>query len=107
MTFMPETETTEIETVTATFDEVRANVAHYYEVKETKRLVVIRDEEVVSVLGRWLPGESRRTMSKYPLHWFELLNEMFPEPWEPDDPCQGQRALEETRGYRPFAISTR
>jgi hypothetical protein len=55
------------------------------------------------VLGPWLPGETRRSMTgKYPLFWFELLNEMFPEPWDPDDPCLGQRALEEVRGYRPF-----
>jgi hypothetical protein len=98
---------TEVETVTATFDEVKANVDHYYRLKETKRLVVTRDGEMISVVGPWLPGEGRRRMSKYPLHWFELLNEMFPEPWDPDDPCPGQRALEETRGRRPRAISIR
>lgn len=100
---MTEIETNEIETVTATFDEVKENVAHYYRLKEIKRLVVMRDEEVISVLGPWLPGERRRKMSKYPMPWFELLNEMFPEPWDPEDPCQGQRALEEVRGYRPLA----
>jgi hypothetical protein len=94
---------TEIETVTATFDEVKANVAHYYKLKETKRLVVTRGEEVVSVVGRWLPGERRRTMSRYPMPWFELLNEMFPEPWDPDEPDSILRALEEDRGYRPSA----
>ena len=94
---------TEIETVTVSFDEMKANVERYYHLKETKRLVVMRDEEVISVLGPWLPGERRRTMTKYPLHWFELLNEMFPEPWDPEDPSSGQRALEEVRGYRPFA----
>jgi hypothetical protein len=94
---------TEIETVTASFDEVKANVGYYYRLKETKRLVVMRDEEEIAVLGPWLPGERRRTMTKYPLHWFELLNEMFPEPWDPDDPASGQRALEEVRGYRPLA----
>jgi hypothetical protein len=100
---MTEIETNEIETVTATFDEVKENVAHYYRLKETKRVVVMRDEVVISVLGPWLPGERRRTMTKYPVHWFELLNEMFPEPWDPEDPSSGQRALEEVRGYRPFA----
>jgi hypothetical protein len=95
--------TTEIETVTAMYEDVRENVAHYYRLKETKRLVVMRDDVEVAVLGPWLPGEHRRTMTKYPLHWFELLNEMFPEPWDPDDPAPSQRALEEVRGYRPFA----
>jgi hypothetical protein len=95
--------TTEIETVTVTFDELKSNVDHYYRLKATKRLVVMRDEVEVAVLGPWLPGETRRTMSKYPLEWFALLNEMFPEPWDPDDPHSGQRALEEVRGYRPFA----
>jgi hypothetical protein len=95
--------TTEIETVTVTFEELKANVDHYYRLKATKRLVVMRDGEMVSVLGPWLPGETRRTMRRYPLPWFELLYEMFPEPWDPDDPHSGQRALEEVRGYRPFA----
>ncbi len=93
----------EIETVTVTFEEMKANVDRYYDLKKTKRLVVTRGEEQIAVLGPLLPGESRRTMSEYPLHWFELLNEMFPEPWDPEDPCPGQRALEEVRGYRPFA----
>jgi len=93
---------TEIETVTVTFEELKANVDHYYRLKESKRLVVMRDEEKIAVLGPWLPGERRRTMTKYPLHWFELLNEMFPEPWDPEDPEPELRALEEVRGYRPF-----
>ena len=95
--------TAEIETVTASFDEVKANVDYYYRLKETKRLVVVRDEGEIAVLGPWLPGERRRTMAKYPLHWFELLNEMFPEPWDPDEPDSILRALEEDRGYRPPA----
>lgn len=94
----------EIETVTVTFEEMKANLDHYYELKQTKRLVVMRGEQLIAVLGPWLPGESRRTMTRYPLLWFELLNEMFPEPWDPEDPSPGQRALEEVRGYRPFAI---
>lgn len=93
---------TEIETVTVDFEEFRANVYNYYRLKQTKRLVIVRDGEEIAVLGPWLPGERRRTMSKYPLLWFELLNEMFPEPWDPEDPHPGQRALEEIRGYRPF-----
>jgi hypothetical protein len=94
---------TEIETVTVTFEELKANLDHYYEMKETKRLVVVRDGDEIAVFGPWLPGEQRRSMSKYPLHWFELLYEMFPEPWDPKDPNPGQRALEKVRGYRPFA----
>jgi hypothetical protein len=94
---------TEIETVTVTFEEMKANLERYYRLKETKRLVVTRDGEQIGIFGPWLPGERRRTMSKYPLEWFELLYEMFPEPWDPDDPNSGQRALEEVRGYRPFA----
>jgi hypothetical protein len=90
---------TEIETVTVTFEELKANVDHYYRLKETKRLLVIRDGKEVAAVGSWLP-EERRFWS---LHWFELLYEMFPEPWDPDDPESGQRALEEVRGYRPFA----
>jgi hypothetical protein len=91
--------TTEIETVTVTFEELKANLEHYYRLKEAKRLVVTRDGEELTVVGRWLPGEQQRR----PLHWFELLYEMFPEPWDPDDPRPGERALEETRGYRPLA----
>jgi hypothetical protein len=94
---------TEIETVTVTFEELKANVDRYYRLKETKRLVVTRDGEEIAVLGPWLPGERRRTMSKYPIHWFELLHEMFPEPWDPKDPEPSLRSLEEVRGYRPFA----
>lgn len=94
---------TEIETVTASFDEVKANVERYYWVKEAKRLVVTRDGREIAILGRWLPGERRFGF----LHWFELLNEMFPEPWDPDDPESGPRAVEESRGYRPRAISIR
>jgi hypothetical protein len=89
---------TEIETVTVEFEELKANVAHYHRLKETKRLVVMRSGEKVAVFGPWLPDERRTWL----LHWFELLNEMFPEPWDPDDPNSGQRALEEVRGYRPF-----
>jgi hypothetical protein len=93
--------TAEIETVTASFDEVKANVEHYYWLKETRRLVVVRDGMEIAILGRWLPGERRLGL----LHWFELLYEMFPEPWDPDDPEKGPRSVEESRGYRPRAIS--
>lgn len=93
---------TEIETVTVPYEELKANVGHYHRLKETKRLVVVRDGEEISVLGPWLPGERRKSMSKYPLLWCELLNEMFPEYWDPEDPAPLSRALEEVRGRRPF-----
>lgn len=96
---------TEIETVTVAFEEVKANVDHYYRLKETKRIVIVRGGEEISVVGPWLPGERRRSMSsRYPLFWSQLLNEMFPEPWDLEDPCPGTRALEEDRGHRPRVI---
>lgn len=96
---------TEIETVTVSYEELKANVDFYYRLKETKRIVVVRDEEEISVLGPWLPGERRRSMSsRYPLFWSQLLNEMFPEPWDPEEPDSLLRALEEDRGHRPRVI---
>jgi hypothetical protein len=93
---------TEIETVTVQYEDVRANVDYYYRLKETKRVVVVRDGEEVSVFGPWLPGERRRSMrGKYPLFWSQLLNEMFPEPWDPEEPDSALRAIEEDRGRRP------
>jgi hypothetical protein len=90
--------TAEIETVTVTVEELKENLAHYYRLKETKRLVVTREEEVISVSGPWLPGERRWRFLK----WHEILYEMFPDPILPDDPELGDRAMEEVRGYRPF-----
>jgi hypothetical protein len=96
---------TEIETVTVPYEDLRANVDHYYRLKETKRLVVVRDGQEISVLGPWLPGERRRSMTgEYPLFWSQLLNEMFPEPWDPEEPDSILRALEEERGHRPRVI---
>jgi hypothetical protein len=48
---------TEIETVT--LDEMRWDADHYLQLRKTKRLVVTHDEEVILVLGPWLPGEER------------------------------------------------
>jgi hypothetical protein len=94
---------TEIETVTVTFDELRGDLLRYYRLKETKRLVVTRDEEAISVSGPWLPDESRWRFLK----WHELLYEMLPDPILPNDPELGHRALEEVRGYRPFTETPR
>lgn len=67
--------TTEIETVTVTFDDLKANVDLYYRLKATTRVVVTRDGEEMTVIGRWLPGETKRR----PFHWLALLNEIFPD----------------------------
>jgi hypothetical protein len=90
---------TEIETVTVTFEELKANLQDYYRLKETKRLVVTRGGETIAVSGPWLPDESRWQFLK----WHEILYEMFPDPRLPNDPELGMRALEEVRGYRPFS----
>ena len=50
---------TEIETVTVDFEEMRQDVDRYLRLRKTKRLVIVRDEEEVLVLGPWLPGEER------------------------------------------------
>lgn len=90
--------TTEIETVTVTFEELKANVAHYHRLKETKRLVVMRDGREIAAVGPWLPDERRF----WSLQWYELLFEMFPDPLNPEDPELGLRVLEVGRGSRPF-----
>jgi hypothetical protein len=93
--------TTEIETVTVDFEELKVNVDHYYRLKATKRVLVMRDGREIALFGPWLPGEQRF----WSLHWFELLYELFPEPWDPDDPETGARSVEESRGYRPRAVT--
>jgi hypothetical protein len=88
---------TEIETVTVTFEEVKANFDHYFQVKETKRLVITHRGEQIAAWGPWLPDEERSLAPK----WF--YDELFPpEPIDPDDPYPMTRALEEVRGNRPF-----
>ena len=67
--------------------------------KKVKRLVIVRDGEEILVVGRWLSKESR---ARY-LPWHELLYELFPAPFDPEDREPGRRALEEVRGYRPFS----
>jgi hypothetical protein len=88
---------TEIETVTVTFEELKANLDYYYRLKETKRLAVMHRGEEVAAMGPWLPGEKR----VLPPWW--LLDELFPpEPMDPEDPYALTHALEATRGYGPF-----
>jgi hypothetical protein len=93
---------TEVETVTVTLEDLKSNLEHYYWLKQTKRLVVTYNEEKIAVVGRWLPDERGRTWS---LHWPDLLNEMYPDPVEPGEPELLSRALQETRGSRPFSTS--
>jgi hypothetical protein len=92
---------TEVETVTVTLEELKANLEHYYWLKETKRLEVTYNGEKIAAVGPWLPRESRWQ----DMHWPDLLNEMFPDPGEPNEREPGQRSLEETRGSRPFSTS--
>jgi hypothetical protein len=83
---------TEIETVTVTFEEFKAHLQHYLKVKEVKRVVVMRGDEVGSVMGPWLPGEERFLAPE----WF--FDELFgPEPYDPNDPYPLSRALEDLR----------
>jgi hypothetical protein len=93
---MTEMKTTEIETVTVTFEELKANLRHYMWVKETKRVSVIRDGKEVAVLGPWLPGEERIATSE----WFEFYRDLFP-PEPVDMTNRVSRALEEQRGNLP------
>ena len=58
MTQMTEIEP-EIETVTVTLEELKANLKHYWRPTETKRLEVTHEGERVATLGLWLPGERR------------------------------------------------
>lgn len=89
--------TTEIETVTVTFEELKANLDHYMAVKESKRVAVIRDGEEVAVLGPWLPGEERIMTAA----WQKFFRDLFP-PGPVDYENTLSRALEEVRGNRPF-----
>jgi hypothetical protein len=90
---------TKIETVTVTIEGFKENRDQYLKVKETKRLVVMRGDEEVAVLGPKLPGEERFLTSE----WFQFLNEVFPiGPTDPDDPYSLSRALKETREERTF-----
>ncbi len=88
---------TEIETVTVTFEELKANLDHYMWVKETKRVSVIRNGQEVAILGPWFPGEERIMTAE----WQEFFRDLFPpEPVDHENTLS--RALEEVRGSRPF-----
>ena len=50
--------TTEIETVTVSFEELKANLFHYARVMKTNRVVFIRDGLEIAI-GLRLPGEDR------------------------------------------------
>jgi hypothetical protein len=90
--------TTEIETVTVTFEELKADLDQYLELRATKRLVVMHEGEQIAALGPWLPGEERI----FPPKWFWDVVAP-PLPMSPDDPLALTHALEATRGYRPFS----
>jgi hypothetical protein len=92
---------TDVETVTVTLEELKANLEHYYWLKETKRLEITYNGKKIAAVGRWLPDESRWML----MHWPALLNEMFPDPLEPGNREPEIKAVEETRGSRPFYIS--
>lgn len=89
---------TEIETVTVAFEELKENLYHYMRMKETKRLVVIRDGKQVAVLGLRLPSDEIGAPTEA---WWEFFRDLFPpEPVDHENTLS--RALEEVRGYRPF-----
>jgi hypothetical protein len=88
------------ETVTVEFDELRANINHYFEVKKSKRLVITKGGETYAVFGRWIEGERRWSY----LNWAEFLYEMYPEPWDDEDPEITRRMMDEERGRRPISI---
>jgi hypothetical protein len=73
--------TTEIETVTVDFEEMRKDVAGYLRLRKTKRLVITREGEEVLVLGPWLPDEKR---SPAPEGFMRDLHAP-PYPFHPDE----------------------
>jgi hypothetical protein len=89
--------TAEIETVTVTFEELRADIDRYLKLGELKRVVVIRDGEQVAVMGLWLPGETRPVTPQ----WMRLYKDLFP-PGPIDHECKVSRALAEEREDRTF-----
>ncbi|HEX3363214.1 MAG TPA: hypothetical protein VHS74_19620 [Solirubrobacterales bacterium] len=88
---------TEIETVTVTFEELRADIDRYLEIAESIRVLVMRDGEQVAVMGPWLPGETRPVTPQ----WMRLYEDLFP-PEPIDHECKASRALAEEREDRTF-----
>jgi hypothetical protein len=88
---------TEIETVTVTFEELRADIDRYLEMAESIRVLVVRDGEQVAVMGPWLPGETRPVTPQ----WMRLYEDLFP-PEPIDHECKASRALAEEREDRTF-----
>ncbi len=88
---------TEIETVTVTFEELRADIDRYLEIAESIRVLVMRDGEQVAVMGPWLPGETRPVTQQ----WMRLYEDLFP-PEPIDHECKASRALAEEREDRTF-----
>lgn len=89
--------TAEIETVTVTFEELRADIDRYLALAESIRVLVMRDGEQVAVMGPWLPGEERPVTPQ----WMRLFEDLFP-PGPIDHECKASRALEEEREDRSF-----
>jgi hypothetical protein len=87
--------TTEIETVTVTFEELRRNVDRYLRLRKTKRLVITRNGEEILVLGPWLPGEERTPAPE----WF--MTELYMPPVHPDEPNFTEKLYAYLRGDDP------
>jgi hypothetical protein len=86
-----------IETVTVTFEELKADIDRYLKLGESKRVVVMRDGERVAVMGLWLPDETRPATPQ----WMRLYEDLFP-PGPIDHECKASRALAEEREDRTF-----
>jgi hypothetical protein len=73
--------TPEIETLTVTFEEFKANFDHYWALRDRYRMVITHKGEVLTVKGIRLPGE-HRFMDR---NFFWFLDHLFPrEPMDPE-----------------------
>jgi hypothetical protein len=86
-----------IETVTVTFEELKADIDRYLKLGEFKRVVVMRDGEQVAVMGLWLRGETRPVTPE----WMRMYEDLFP-PEPIDHENKASRALAEEREDRSF-----
>jgi len=87
--------TTEIETVTVDFDQMRWDADRYLRLRKTKRLVITRGGEKILVLGPWLPGEKRTPAPE------GFLDELRQPLMDPDDPDLMREFLAYLRGDAP------